>query len=114
MAIAAFVTPVSMLCVYAPTAEIAVALMSNLMFAHGFWMTNYMTLIGDLFPVATVGTVVGMSGTAGGIGGFFSSLFVGKLIETYSFTPAFLACGVLYPIGLESFCGPCLALPGWS
>ena len=100
MAIAAFVTPVSMLCVYAPNAEIAVALMSVLMFAHGFWMTNYMTLIGDLFPVSTVGTVVGMSGTAGGAGGFLSSLFVGKLIETYTFTPAFIACGVLYPIGL--------------
>jgi L-arabinose isomerase len=38
----------------------------------GFWMTNYMTLIADLFPPSTVGTVVGLTGTAGGIGGFLS------------------------------------------
>lgn len=100
MAAAAFLTPVSILAPYAPDSLWAVVLLGVLMFAHGFWMTNYMTLIGDLFPASTAGTVVGLSGTAGGIGGFLSSLLVGRFVDTYTFAPAFILCGVLYPVGL--------------
>jgi ACS family hexuronate transporter-like MFS transporter len=100
MACAAFLTPVSILALYAPNSLYAVALLGVLMFAHGFWMTNYMTLIGDVFPVATVATVVGLTGTAGGLGGFLSSLAIGRIIQAASFAPVFIACGLLYPIGL--------------
>ena len=100
MAAAAFLTPVSVFCLVAPDAFWAVLIMSVLMFAHGFWMTNYMTLIGDLFPASSVGTVVGLTGTAGGIGGALSGLIVGRVVEAFSFTPVFLVCGVLYPVGL--------------
>ena len=99
-AAAAFLTPVSVLCLGAPDAFWAVLIMSVLMFAHGFWMTNYMTVIGDLFPSASLGTVVGLTGTAGGPGGALSGLVIGRVVEAFSFTPVFLACGVLYPIGL--------------
>ena len=63
-------------------------------------MTNYMTLIGDLFPASCVGTVVGLTGTAGGLGGFVTGLVIGRVVEAVSFTPLFLVAGVLYPIGL--------------
>jgi ACS family hexuronate transporter-like MFS transporter len=99
MAGAAFLTPVSILAVYTPDATWAVLLLSVLMFAHGFWMTNYMSLIADLFPASTVATVVGLSGTAGGLGGFLSSLLVGRLVDAVSFAPFFVACGLLYPVG---------------
>lgn len=100
MTAAALLTPVSMLAMVAPDAFWAVVLMAVLMFAHGFWMTNYMTLIGDLFPAASVGTVVGLTGTAGGLAGFLSSLAIGRIVEAVSFGPVILACGVLYPVGL--------------
>ncbi len=100
MAGAAFLTPVSILALRAPDSFWAVTLLGVLMFAHGFWMTNYMTLIGDLFPASSVATVVGLSGTAGGIGGFLSSLAIGRIVEAASFAPVFLVCGVLYPVGL--------------
>lgn len=100
MTVAALLTPVSMLAMVAPDAFWAVVLMAVLMFAHGFWMTNYMTLIGDLFPAASVGTVVGLTGTAGGLAGFLSSLAIGRIVEAVSFGPVILACGVLYPVGL--------------
>jgi len=61
---------------------------------------RYMTLMGDLFPSNTVATVVGLSGTAGGLGGFLSSLAIGRIIEAASFAPVFIACGLLYPAGL--------------
>jgi ACS family hexuronate transporter-like MFS transporter len=97
---AAALTPVSILALYAPDARAAVMLLGVLMFAHGFWMTNYMTLIADLFPTSTVATVVGLSGTAGGLGGFLANLAVGRIVDAVSFTPVFLVCGILYPIGL--------------
>ncbi len=100
MAAAALLTPASMFCLVAPDAFWAVLIMSVLMFAHGFWMTNYMTLIGDLFPSSSTGTVVGLTGTAGGIGGALSGLVIGRVVEAFSFTPVFLVCGVLYPLGL--------------
>jgi ACS family hexuronate transporter-like MFS transporter len=97
---AAFLTPVSILVVYVRQTETAIILMSVLMFAHGFWITNYMTIIGDLFPSRMVATVVGLTGTAGGIGGFLTSLVIGRVVQHVSFTPVFVAAGVTYPICL--------------
>jgi ACS family hexuronate transporter-like MFS transporter len=94
----ALLTPVSILAVYVQRTETAILLMSVLMFAHGFWIVNYMTLIGDLFPSRMVATVVGLTGTAGGIGGFLTSLVIGRVVQHISFTPVFIAAGVTYPI----------------
>lgn len=93
----ALLTPVSILAVVAQRAESAILLMGVLMFAHGFWMTNYMTMIGDLFPSSDVGTVIGLTGTAGGIGGFLTSLLIGKIVQSISYTPVFIAAGLTYP-----------------
>ena len=95
---AAYLTPVSILAVFVQRIETAMLLMGVLMFAHGFWITNYMTLIGDLFPSRIVATVVGLTGTAGGIGGFLTSLLIGRVVESISFTPVFIAAGVTYPL----------------
>jgi ACS family hexuronate transporter-like MFS transporter len=94
----AFLTPVSILAIFVQRTETAILLMSVLMFAHGFWITNYMTLIGDLFPSRVVATVVGLTGTAGGIGGFLTSLVIGRVVQHISFTPVFIVAGVTYPI----------------
>ncbi len=100
MAAAALLTPVSILAIYIQSTAIAVLLLSTLMFAHGFWITNYMTMTGDLFAGRTVGTVIGLAGTAGGVGGFLSSLLIGEVAERVGFNPLFVVAGVLYPIGL--------------
>jgi ACS family hexuronate transporter-like MFS transporter len=98
LAAAALVTPVSVLAAYVPTTGAVIFFMSVLMLAHGFWITNYMTLIGDLFPGYTVGTVVGMTGTAGGVGGFLTSLLIGRVVEAISFTPVIVTAGIIYPV----------------
>lgn len=95
---AALLTPLSILAVFVHQIETAIALMSVLMFAHGFWITNYMTIIGDLFPRGVVATVVGLTGTAGGIGGFLTSLLIGKVVQTISYTPVFIVAGIMYPV----------------
>jgi ACS family hexuronate transporter-like MFS transporter len=89
----------SVLVIFAHRIETAIALMCVFMLAHGFWITNYMTMIGDLFP-ERVASVVGLTGTAGGIGGFLSSLAIGRVVQSISFAPVFVAAGLIYPICL--------------
>ena len=94
---AALLTPASWFASLAGTAGAAIALMSVLMFAHGIWIANFITLIGDTVAREEVGTAVGLTGTCGGIAGMLSSLIVGPVVDAYSFTPVFLVTALLYP-----------------
>ncbi len=98
MLAAAALTPASWLASTAGTVGAAITLMSVLMFAHGIWIANYITLIGDTAPAAEVGTAVGLTGTSGGIAGMLSSLVVGPVVDHAGFGPVFLVSAVLYPV----------------
>lgn len=98
MAVAALVTMVSSLTGWVKTLEMALAMMSLLMFAHGFWITNYVTLIGDRFPKSAVGTVMGFAGTVGALGGILANTATGTIVERYGYGPLWLASGLLYPL----------------
>ena len=97
MFIAALLTPSSWLASLAATPMLAIALMSALMFAHGIWIANFITLIGDTVTSDEVGTAVGLTGTGGGIAGMISSLAIGPVADHFSFTPVFLVSALLYP-----------------
>lgn len=98
MLIAALLTPASWLASSAPTAAAAIALMSLLMMAHGVWIANFITLIGDTVAPREVGTAVGLTGTCGGVAAMLSNLVTGPVIDHYSFAPVFLVSALLYPI----------------
>jgi len=95
---AALLTPASWLAGLTSQASSAIALMCVLMFAHGFWITNFLGLLGDIFPRTAIGTISGLTGTAGGIGGMLSSLAIGAVVDRYSFMPVFAVSGILYPL----------------
>ncbi len=96
--ISAAVTPVSWVAGLAPSASWAIACMSVLLFAHGIWITNYLALVSDLFPAEQNGTVVGLTGMIGGIGGMLSTLIIGRTVDKFSFLPVFAVSGLLYPL----------------
>ena len=100
MTIAAFITIFSLFVPYASSVEISVAFMSLLMLAHGFWITNYVTIISDLFGSQSVSTVMGLAGAAGGIGGMIAMLITGAVVDYFSYLPIWIASGCLYPLGL--------------
>lgn len=77
--------------------EMALAMMSLLMFAHGFWVTNYVTLIGDRFPKGAVGTVMGFSGAIGALGGMFANTAIGLVVDRFSYAPIWIVSGLMYP-----------------
>jgi ACS family hexuronate transporter-like MFS transporter len=98
MLVAALLTPASWLASQAGTPGMAIGLMAVLLFAHGIWISNYMTLIGETVAPHEIATTVGLTGTCGGIAGMVSNLIIGPVVDHYSFTPVFLATALVYPI----------------
>lgn len=103
MGFAAFFTTSALLIQSVPTAQWAVALMSLLLFAHGFWITNYITSIGDIFGDEATSTVVGLSGTCGALAGIIVNPFIGWVVQHHSYAPLWLVCGIVYPLAFLVF-----------
>ena len=80
------------------TVEVAVLLMSLMMLAHGFWITNYITAIADVFGKYATSSVVGLSGTAGAISGMIINPLIGWVAQNYSYGPLWLVSGIMYPL----------------
>jgi MFS transporter, ACS family, hexuronate transporter len=100
MAVAAAVTVASSFTGHVKTVEMALVMMTLLMFAHGFWITNYITLISDRFPKSAVGTVVGFAGAVGAVGGILANWNTGWIVDRFSYGPLWLASGIMYPLAL--------------
>ena len=74
--------------------------------AHQAWSANIFTTVSDMFPKKAVGSVVGIGGMAGGIGGVLISKIGGALFDHYKalghiqtgYTIMFAVCAVAYLI----------------
>ncbi|MGZ3831765.1 MAG: MFS transporter, partial [Mucilaginibacter sp.] len=55
--------------------------------AHQAWSANLFTTVSDMFPKRTVGSVTGIGGLAGGIGGYIIQKLAGYLTDLYVATP---------------------------
>jgi len=75
--------------------------------AHQAWSANIFTTVSDMFPKKAVGSVVGIGGMFGGLGGIFLSLFVQKNMFVYyrsigqietAYYIMFIICGSAYLI----------------
>jgi len=76
---------------------IAVALIALAASAHQAWAANMFSIISDVFPRNAVGSVTGLIGTAGAIGGALAATFVGYIREwTGSYTTIFIIAGSVY------------------
>ena len=76
---------------------VAVGLVAIAAAAHQGWSANIFTLTSDMFPRRAVGSVVGIGGMAGAVGGMVISLVVGEILQrTGSYVPVFLIAGFAY------------------
>ncbi len=76
---------------------IAVALIALAASAHQAWAANMFSIISDVYPRNAVGSVTGLIGTAGAIGGALAATFVGHIREgTGSYTIVFIIAGSVY------------------
>jgi ACS family hexuronate transporter-like MFS transporter len=79
----------------------AVAIISLATAAHQAWSANLYTLPSDMFPRKAVGSVIGIGGTAGAVGGMIFSLYIGQVLERLgNYSLIFYVAGAVYLIAL--------------
>lgn len=82
-------------------AWMAVTLISIAAAAHQAFSANLFTLPSDMFPGRAVGSVVGIGGAAGGMGGFIIANTVGHVLQrTGSYSVPLFIAGIAYFIAL--------------
>ncbi len=72
--------------------------------AHQAWSANIFTTVSDMFPKAAVGSITGIGGMAGGLGGILISFSAGSLFDFYKrlghiqtgYLIVFVFCGMAY------------------
>jgi ACS family hexuronate transporter-like MFS transporter len=66
--------------------------------AHQWWSANIFTLSSDMFPREAVGTVVGIGGFAGAMGGVLFQRVTGAVLQSNgnNYVPIFIVCGLAY------------------
>lgn len=80
---------------------LAVVLIGIAAAAHQGWSANIFTLTSDMFPKQAVGSVVGIGGMFGSIGGMIISPLVGYILQTTgSYVPIFIIAASAYLIAL--------------
>jgi ACS family hexuronate transporter-like MFS transporter len=79
----------------------AVGLVSLAAAAHQGWSANLFTLASDMFPRRAVGTVVGIGGMGGAVGGMLIATVTGYILEfTGSYLAVFMLAGFAYLVAL--------------
>ena len=69
--------------------------------AHQAFSANLYTLPSDLFPRAAVGSVVGIGGTVGAVGGMLMAKYAGYVLDSIgSYAPLFFVAGSAYFVAL--------------
>lgn len=82
---------------------LAVPLIGLATAAHQAFSANLLTLPSDLFPRHAIGSVVGIGGTAGAIGGMLIAEFVGYVLSlSNSYLPIFIVAGSAYLLALAA------------
>jgi ACS family hexuronate transporter-like MFS transporter len=80
----------------------AVGLISLATAAHQGWSANIFTFASDMFPRRAIGSVVGIGGMAGAVGGMLFSFVTGYVLlwTNSNYVPIFIVCGSVYLLAL--------------
>ena len=102
MLIAALLIVPTMLAPMASNLWVAVLIVGVAASAHQWWSANIFTLPSDMFPRQAVGTVVGIGGFAGAIGGVLFQRLTGAILQRSgdNYTPVFMICAFAYVAAL--------------
>jgi MFS transporter, ACS family, aldohexuronate transporter len=86
---------------YAPSMWIAVALIGLATAGHQGFSANLYALPSDVFPRWAVGSVVGLGGLSGAVGGVLMAKFAGWVLQNYgTYTPIFVIAACAYLLAL--------------
>jgi MFS transporter, ACS family, hexuronate transporter len=102
MGIFAAIIPTVIIASQTRSAWTAVLLIGLATACHQGWSANMFTLASDMFPRRAVGTVVGLGGFMGGVGGILIAEFAGRILnrDPSYYLPIFVVAGTLYLVAL--------------
>lgn len=103
MGIAALLTIAAIFVQSTSSIAIIITLLCIAFFAHGIWITNYITSISDIFGRSASSTIVGLSGSAGAISSLLINPFMGVIIAKFSYNPLWVYAGIMYPLAFILF-----------
>ncbi|MDD2797349.1 MAG: MFS transporter [Bacteroidales bacterium] len=103
MAIGALLTLSVLFVQHVDSAYAVIALISVFFFAHGLWITNYSTAVGDVFGSKATSTMFGLTGTFGALSAFGVNRGIGYVVSHYSYDPLWIWAGLMYPIAFVIF-----------
>lgn len=103
MGIAALMTASALLIQYLSAVEWIILMLFVAFFAHGFWITNYITSISDIFGHKITSTIIGLSGSAGALSSLAINPLMGTIIAQYSYQPLWIYSGVMYSVAFIFF-----------
>jgi ACS family hexuronate transporter-like MFS transporter len=78
---------------FAPTAYLALALVSLALFGHQSYGSNIHTVITEITPPRHVAVLYGITGAAGTLLGAAAQLAIGRVIDLFGYKPAFVWAG---------------------
>ncbi len=92
--VAGAVAPLGMTIGLARSSAASLALIALMAFVVYVWFIDTAALISDVFPERVVGSILGLMGTAGSVGGMALNWLAGYVVDTYhSYTPIFVVAG---------------------
>lgn len=103
MGIAALLTLPAIMVKYVNSPEMVIFIMVIVFFAHGLWITNYITSISDIFGRSSTSTIIGFSGSAGALSSFLINPVIGLIITKFSYDPMWIYSGIMYMVAFIIF-----------
>lgn len=103
MGIAALLTLPAIMVKYVSSPELVIFIMVIVFFAHGLWITNYITSISDIFGRSSTSTIIGFSGSAGALSSFLINPVIGLIITKFSYDPMWFYSGIMYMVAFIIF-----------
>jgi len=92
--VAGAVAPLGMTIGFVPSSAISLALIAVMAFVVYIWYIDTAALISDVFPERVVGSILGLMGTAGSLGGIGLNWLAGYVLDNFhSYTPIFIIAG---------------------
>jgi len=82
--VGAGVAPLGMLTGYVSSAAISIGLIGLMAFVCYVWFINTAALVSDVFPTRVVGSVQGLMGTTGALGGILLNWGAGHILDAFS------------------------------
>ena len=104
MLLGAAIMPAAIFAPGVPSTALAIAAICCVTMGHAFWISNLQALPTDICRAGEIGTVMGISGMGGTVGGVLANYGTGWVVAHFTYAPIFAMAGLMHPLGVAIIC----------